>query len=175
MILRLRPARAVLANAAAWALIHSLTGYLVHRLPPERLRRDGPVLRLRRWEDGGRWYERLRIRRWKDRVPEAGALFTGGTSKRTVGDDLERFVVETRRAERGHWLAMACGPVALLWNPPVGSFVMVAYGVAANAPCIAIQRYNRARALRVLAARSRTSRSTSPGRAVLRTSGSSIP
>ena len=31
---------------------------------------------------------------------------------------LERFVVETRRAELGHWLAAAPGVLFVLWNPP---------------------------------------------------------
>lgn len=149
----------VVGNVAFWAVCHSGTGWWVHRLPADRLARDGPVLRLREWERDGRVYgDRLRVKRWKDRVPEAGAFFPGGLSKRTLGGDLHRFVIETRRAERGHWLAMACGPIAILWNPPLGAVLMVLYGVVANAPCIAIQRYNRARALRVLA-RSRGSRS----------------
>jgi glycosyl-4,4'-diaponeurosporenoate acyltransferase len=148
-------------NVAAWALFHGATGFAVHLLPLDRLRRDGPVLRLRRWERDGAAYRRLRIHAWKDRLPEAGDLFRGGTSKRhlagTSGADLERFAAETRRAERGHWLAMACGPLAVLWNPPVGAVVMIAYGVVANAPFIAVQRYNRARVARVLRRLARSS------------------
>ena len=165
----------VVANVVAWAVFHSATGVYVHRLPIDRLHHDGPILRLRRFERGGDVYVRLGVKRWKDRLPEAGALLPGGVSKRTSGGDLERFVVETRRAERGHWLAMACGPIAALWNPPIGAVAMVAYGVVVNAPFIAVQRYNRARALRVLGmARSRMSRSV----VALdddRTRGSSIP
>ena len=110
-----------LANVGWWAVVHAGTGYAVHRLPPSRLESDGPVLRLRTWEAGGRAYEHLGIRQWKDRLPEAGAIFRGGRSKRRLpardGDGLVRFAVETRRAERGHWLAMAGGPFAALWNP----------------------------------------------------------
>ncbi|MEQ1787645.1 MAG: glycosyl-4,4'-diaponeurosporenoate acyltransferase, partial [Acidimicrobiales bacterium] len=68
---------------------------------------------------------------------------------------LDRFVAETRRAEYGHWLALACGPAFALWNPPSGLVLMTAYGVLANAPFIAVQRYNRQRAQRILARRSR--------------------
>ena len=105
-------------------------------------------------ERGGRLYERLRIRRWKDRLPEAGALFAGGVSKRRLAADLERFAAETRRAEYGHWLAMACAPVFALWNPLMGVVLMATYSVVVNAPFIAIQRYNRQRAQRVLTRRS---------------------
>ena len=49
------------------------------------------------------------------------------------------------------------GPLFVLWNPPPVAVVMVVYGVAVNAPFIAIQRYNRLRASRVLARASRSS------------------
>lgn len=148
----------LLANVAAWAVIHTASGYLVHRLALDRLQRDGPLLRPRRWEHDGRTYQRvLRIRAWKDHLPEAGALFSGGVSKReltgSLTGGLPRFVAETRRAERGHWLALAGGPLFALWNPPSGLGLMVAYGVVVNAPFIAVQRYNRLRALRVLSRR----------------------
>jgi glycosyl-4,4'-diaponeurosporenoate acyltransferase len=149
------PARGILlANIAGAAAIHTATGYLAHRLPLARLQRDGWLLRPRRIEDGGRLYSRrLRIRRWKDHLPEAGALFAGGVSKRHLTVDLERFVAETRRAEIAHWLALAGTPVFALWNPPIGVALMGVYGVAANVPCIAVQRYNRTRAQRALARR----------------------
>jgi len=134
-----------IANVVWWAAVHASTGYLVHRLPVGALQRGG-VLPFER-----RLYERLAIRRWKDRLPEAGALFAGGVSKRHVRrSTVARFVVETRRAELGHWLAMLGGPVSVLWNPPIGDVVMVVYGVLVNAPFVAVQRYNRVRALRVI-------------------------
>jgi glycosyl-4,4'-diaponeurosporenoate acyltransferase len=145
----------VLVDIAAWGAFHSLTGYAAHRLSDDRLQSDGWLLRQRGWEDGGRFYRRhVRIDRWKDRLPEAGALFQGGVSKRTVPSydeaGLELFARETRRAELAHWWAMACGPVFVLWNPPVASALLVGYGVAVNLPFIAIQRYNRFRVESVL-------------------------
>ena len=148
-------------NVAAWALFHSATGLAAHALPLSRLGRDGPVLRLRRWERDGAVYRRMRIHRWKHFLPEAGDLFRGGMSKRhlpgAIAPDLLRFAAETRRAECGHWWAMACGPLAVLWNPPLGAAAMIAYGVAVNAPFIAVQRYNRARVGRVLRRLARSS------------------
>lgn len=146
---------AAFANVVAAVAVHTGAGYLAHRWPLGRLQRDGPVLRLRPWERGGRWYERVvRIKRWKDRLPEAGALFAGGTSKRTLGqpdvDGLLRFAAETRRAERSHWLAMIVGPLAMIWNPPAGMVAMWCYAVLVNLPFVAIQRYNRARVERAL-------------------------
>jgi len=116
------------------------------------------VLRPRRFEVGGAWYrDRLRIHRWKDRVPEAGALFAGGVSKRELPSydvaGLELFVRETRRAELGHWWAMACSPLFALWNPPLASSLLMSYGVGINLPFIAIQRYNRFRTQAIIVRR----------------------
>lgn len=150
----------VVVDVIAWGVFHAATGYAAHRLGENRLSRDGWLLRARRFEAGGRWYRRrLRINRWKDRLPEAGALFAGGVSKRQLPaydeQGLRLFVRETRRAELTHWWAMACGPLFVLWNPPLAAGLLVGYGVLVNLPFIAIQRYNRFRTQALLARRSR--------------------
>lgn len=145
----------VALDVAVWAVGSSLTGYVTHRLGPDAFTRDSVVTRLRPFERSGRFYEdRLRIKRWKARLPEAGDLFPGGFSKRSLQKVdpvyLERFVQETRRAEVTHWVIIALGPFFFLWNPWWLGTVMVAYGVAANLPCLLAQRYNRARLMRTL-------------------------
>jgi glycosyl-4,4'-diaponeurosporenoate acyltransferase len=159
--IELTPFVNVLVDVAAWGVFHATTGYAVHRLPTSRLEHDTWLIAERGFERSGRLYERFGIRAWKDRLPEAGALFAGGVSKRRIpGRDttsLQRFMVETRRAEYGHWAALACGPLFVLWNPPLVAALMIGYGITVNLPFIAIQRYNRARVGRVLARRWRTS------------------
>ena len=89
--------------------------------------------------------------------PAAGGrgLFAGGVSKRELPAydvaGLALFVRETRRAELAHWWAMACGPLFVLWNPPLPPALLIDYGVAVNLPFIAIQRYNRFRTEALLA------------------------
>lgn len=140
----------IVVDVAAWGVFHSATGYAAYRLDESRLSQDGWLLRPRRFEKAGRWYRRwLRVHRWKDKVPEAGNLFRDGISKRHLpGRDvagLQLFVRETRRAELAHWWAMWCGPIFVLWNPPLAAGLLVLYGVLANLPFIVIQRYNRFR------------------------------
>jgi glycosyl-4,4'-diaponeurosporenoate acyltransferase len=162
-LIQLSPVATVVVDVCAWIAIHTSTGYAVHRTPVERLQHDGWLLRIRPAEADGRVYQRVGIRRWKDRLPEAGDFFAGGMSKRHLPAEadggLTRFAVETRRAELGHWSAMAGGPLFVLWNPPLVALIMVGYGIAANAPFIAIQRYNRLRVDRVLARRGAGERS----------------
>ena len=150
----------IVVDAVAWGLFHAATGYAAHRLDEGRLSRDGWLLRPRPFEAGGRWYRRrLRIQRWKDKVPEAGDLFRGGVSKRRLpaydAAGLALFARETRRAELAHWWALWCGPAFVLWNPPLAAALLVGYGVAVNLPFIAIQRYNRFRIQQLIGRRSR--------------------
>jgi glycosyl-4,4'-diaponeurosporenoate acyltransferase len=151
---------AVVIDCIVWTVVGFGTGYVAHRWPTERLATDGWITRLRSFEREGRWYDSAwRIRRWKDSLPEGGAFFGGGFSKRSLPgrDDahLGRFVIETRRAELTHWVVMAFGPVFFLWNPWWLALVMMTYGIVANLPCILVQRYNRGRLERVLARRRR--------------------
>lgn len=136
-------------DVVAWGVFHATTGYAAHRLRPRTLGRHGWLLGLRSFERDGRWYRRWQVDRWKDLLPEAGDLFAGGVSKRHLtspdDDGLRAFVLETRRAEVGHWTALACGPLFMLWNPPLASGLLIAYGIVVNLPFIAVQRYNRAR------------------------------
>jgi glycosyl-4,4'-diaponeurosporenoate acyltransferase len=59
-------------------------------------------------------------------------------------------VRETRRAELGHWWAMACSLLFVLWNPPLPAVLLMGYGVLVNLPFILIQRYNRFRTQAIL-------------------------
>lgn len=142
------------ANILAWGLAHSLTGYAAHRLPEEWCRRDNVLTRIRHPERTLRRCRRLGVHRWKDALPEAGAVFEGGVSKRhLVGTStaaLVQFSSMTRRAEMAHWTAALVSPLFVLWNPAWIAGLMVVYGVGVNAPFIAIQRYNRARLLRLI-------------------------
>ena len=135
----------VAADAAVWAAWSTVVGYAAHRIPATRLDHDTALTRLRGWERGGRAYERIGIRRWKDSLPELGAVFRGGVSKRTTGGDYAAFVAETRRAELVHWAIPAVTPVFPAWNPWWLTLAMAGYAVAANVPCLLVQRYNRGR------------------------------
>lgn len=145
----------VAVDVVAWAGIHASTGYLVHRLPPRLFERETFLSRPRRIESGGALYVRfLRIKRWKRWLPEAGNLFAGGFDKRHLAHRdrryLATYVRETRRAELGHVLAALPAPLFFLWNPWYAGVAMLVYAVIANGPCVAAQRYNRLRLLRIL-------------------------
>jgi len=149
------PASAVIAaNVVFWPAWSVAVGWLAQRVPDARFLRDDVITQPRSCERGGALYrDDLAIDSWKDRLPEAGAAF-GGFGKTSVGCGdpavLERFAVETRRAEYAHWGMAAGVVVTLLWNPwwACGANVLVA--ASSSLPCIAVQRYNRIRLRRAL-------------------------
>ncbi|MFM7068933.1 MAG: hypothetical protein ACKOYM_05665 [Actinomycetes bacterium] len=156
----LSPWTAVAVSVVAWTILGIVSGVAVHALPQQRLDHDTWLTRQRAFEADGRWYERtLRIRRWKDRLPEGGAWLPGGVSKTRLPGrsdaDLAGFAAETRRAEIVHWVNLAAGPWFFIWCPPLIGGSMVAFGVIAHTPFICVQRYNRARIAPTTARRSR--------------------
>jgi glycosyl-4,4'-diaponeurosporenoate acyltransferase len=138
----------VALDVGVWGAWSALVGWWAHRRSLDAFETDSWLYSTRRLERGA-FYDALRIRRWKDRLPEAGNVFAGGFSKRTLRTRdpaaLTRFVAETRRAEWAHWVIMLATPVFLLWSWPWVELVMVAYALIANLPCILVQRYNRIR------------------------------
>ncbi len=147
------------ANSLFWAAVHTASGSLGHLLPSSVYRYDAWLFRTRPWEAGGRLYKRrFRIDTWKDKLPEAGELlgihpFNKRRLHRHDVAYLERFLLETCRAELTHLLPFAFYPFCLLWNPPIGAVISFAYALLANVPFVMVQRYNRARLVRVVEAR----------------------
>lgn len=147
------------ANIFGWPMIHGAFGAVAVRLPHSLFEQDTWLTAPRSWERGGRIYaENLAIRKWKSTLPD-GAPWLGGIAKKQMvhrsPSSLAALAVETRRAELAHWGMLGCAPVFFLWNPPWACFVMAAYAIVANLPCIVAQRYNRAHVLRVLDSRKR--------------------
>ena len=98
------------------------------------------------------------IKPWKDKLPDAARLFSGGFAKANLKtatpEYLERFLRETWRGEVVHWLALLALPLFAIWNPWWGVLVNAAVAMAVNFPCILALRYNRARFQRLLAVHS---------------------
>ncbi|MCP4435008.1 MAG: hypothetical protein GY812_05815 [Actinomycetia bacterium] len=154
----LPPAVVVLLAAGAWLIIGLATGWVGNRIPTRRLDHDTWVTRSRRFEREGRLYERVfRVRRWKDLLPEAGGFFRGGISKARIPDrsdqTLERFVIETRRAEYVHWSNAFAGPLFFVFRPCLFGILMTAFGLLCHLPFVVVQRYNRLRLERLLSRR----------------------
>lgn len=152
MAIELPIGRVIALNLITWPLIQLGLAWWFTRLPHSCF----SVRRCWNWEADGRFYEKfLRIKSWKDHLPDGSAWFGEGFAKANLTSRdrayLERFNRETWRGELCHWVAIGFTPLFFLWNPWWADLVMLAYAFGGNLPCILAQRYNRARINRLLA------------------------
>ena len=139
-------------NATVWLVCGVAAGWWYAQRDWRTLRDDGGLTRLRRWENRRRYERWIGVRRWKDRLPEAGTWF-GGVSKRHLPSVQEggraRFAAESLRAERVHFALLAVIPLTMAWSRGWWVVINVAFGLAVNMPCIIVARYNRIRLTRL--------------------------
>ena len=134
-----------------WLVLQTGAALIALRVPDDRLNPDAFLFRTRRWEQEGRVYDRfLAVRRWKGLLPDGGAAWKRrGYRKKNLTDlsqkNLERFIRESARAELTHLFAVAPFWVFGFFAPPNVIWIMLAYALAVNLPCIVAQRYNRPR------------------------------
>ena len=145
----------VCAYSMSWALAGMTSGWIAHKVPVSWIMRDTWITRIRPFELRGRVYDRFfGVRRWKDRLPEAGGWLAGGWAKDRIrsfaSEDLERLAAETRRAEMVHLSNVMFGATFLAWTEPTVGVIMVVFGAAVHLPFVVVQRYNRARLQHVL-------------------------
>lgn len=148
------------ANILGWPVIHLAISFAVLRVPTQFFARDTWLTTPRSWEQDGDVYRNwFAIRKWKSLLPD-GAPWLGGFAKEKLLERkptaLVQFLIETRRAETAHWCMLGCLPIFFIWNPPWARWVMTAYALAANLPCILAQRYNRFTLSRIARIRCRT-------------------
>lgn len=156
MVVSMSNVQSILLSAAIWPAWGFFSGWWYRRKSPHVVYRERWHLRVRSFEAGGSWYdERLRIRRWKDRLPETGGWFS--ISKRHLpgltSDELERFALECRRGELTHWSLLFATPAFAVWNSDWALVLMFVVGLGASVPFIAVLRYNRLRIERILVRR----------------------
>ncbi|MBU5627941.1 hypothetical protein KQI82_13600 [Oscillibacter sp. MSJ-2] len=139
----------VLTVAAVGVFMH----FFGESLPRDRFHYDRFPYRSYSWEENGKFYTRLKIEKWKDRLPDK-SRFVKSTVRKKLGGDrsaahLLRLVQETCVAELTHWLLLVVSPVMLVtMEPPLSIWAAALYGIS-NLPFIMIQRYNRPRLARL--------------------------
>lgn len=153
-LIEANPVATILLNVTIWPAIHFIAGYAASRRKRASFDPKRGIYRLNRLEADGKLYERLGVKRWKDRLPDFGDFFKPGFRKKELRsrnrEYLETFYLETCRAEFAHWMTIACVPIFALWNEWWILSIMLGYALLANLPCIIIQRYNRARLFSLL-------------------------
>ncbi|MCD7036119.1 glycosyl-4,4'-diaponeurosporenoate acyltransferase [Metabacillus sp. GX 13764] len=147
-------ALAVLWNVFALVLYQLGIAYACSRLSGASVEKPRWLYEQKPFEKSGKFYDVFAIKKWKDRLPDAGGFFKGGFSKNQLRDKdkayLAVFILETKRGELAHWLQIPPAGLFFLWNDAAGGTVICLYALLFHLPFIAAQRYNRLRLNRLL-------------------------
>lgn len=149
-IIFLPPWLAILLVVIIWPLIQVPISAMGNSIPDSRFNTESFLFKCRKWESDGKFYTKvLKIRKWKRLLPDGAKLFKAGFEKGELKtkdpEYIEAFIKETCRAEFVHWLQILPFWIFGLWVPPFVIWIMLAYALVLNIPCIIAQRYNRPR------------------------------
>lgn len=136
---------AVLYIAALGILSH----FLGQALPRAHFSAERFPYRAAQWEKGGKAYEKLGIKRWKDHLPDMSKIMPDMVKKKMSAakeQGMEVLIEETCVAECVHWalIVLSLG-IFLFWSSPWSIVFWLVYNILGNLPFIIIQRYNRPR------------------------------
>lgn len=122
------------------------------RWPDRWLDRDRGPLKFRKW-DRPDVYRRLHAPLLIRILPEGGS-WTGGESKSALFGsdraDLERYLIEVRRAEWVHMLMLFAWVPLVFFNPWPMLIFWIAFVVIINGLFLTVLRFNRVRLTRIL-------------------------
>lgn len=121
---------------------------IARSLPKKCARHDSKIFTVSAKEK--KFYEKLKIRAWKEKIPEIGH-FTG-FRKNKIADPksveyVERFLMEACYGEVGHFFSLFLGFLVLLLFPIHSAWLAISIPVAIvnallNLPTIFVLRYN---------------------------------
>jgi len=120
----------LLLNIGTWVLWFYIVGFFASKLKDSFLSKDYIFTNLHNFEKDASWFRR--------------SIDLG------TREQLELFIRETRRAELAHWVMTAGWLITIAFNPLWAIVFNLIFAHIVNFPCLIIQRYNRARLIKVL-------------------------
>ena len=139
-----------------WPSIQYMTAFLCHKLPEDYYKETHWLFQCYAFEKNGQFYAKVfRVHSWKHLLPDGSIKKKDQRyNKKHLSDfsveGLEKFLVESRRAELTHWLPIPFFWIFGLFTPPEVILYMLLYAWLVNLPCILVQRYNRPRVKKLL-------------------------
>jgi glycosyl-4,4'-diaponeurosporenoate acyltransferase len=144
----------IIIDILAWLLIQLSIAKLSLKISSKFLK-EFKLFKVLKFEEEPSIYQTIfKIRYWKDKLPEGSKIVNAKTSKKQLDNSkqeyLNDFLIEINRGELAHWLQIIPAPLFFLFNLEWVGWLMIVYALAFNLPFIMIQRFNRARLIRVL-------------------------
>ncbi len=145
----------VIANTFAVFVIDAIIATVIHSLPRKFMNPYKKIYRVNKFEKS--FYDKIRIHKWKDRIPETGKYLCnfGKEKVKDINDSayIYKFLQETCYAESMHFISAFIGyliifiyPVKFMWcyGFPVATVNFFLQLLPAF-----VQRYNRPKLLRI--------------------------
>ena len=149
MIISLSSIQGTVLNIVCIIFIHLFGSWMCLKLPRNCFEGNNVLFQTFGWEAEGKFYRFIKVKEWKEFLPDGAKLFKSGFQKKRLKEKNEQyfseFVLETKRAELTHYVSFLPLCFFFIWNPIEAFLLIIIYGVLANAPCIIVQRYNRIR------------------------------
>lgn len=129
------------------AVIGILAHYVGESLPRGLFSEYKFPYRAFKWEKDGKFYNCLRMKKWKNHLPDMSRIMRDMLPKRitfdATSDNIDALIKETCVAECVHyWLCIFSVGIYLIWKNYVGVILALVF-IACNIPFMMIQRYNR--------------------------------
>lgn len=127
--------------------------FLGEALPRDKFDPEKFPYREFSWEKSGKVYSFLRVKQWKNRVPDASRYFKDMIPKNINSckdyESIQILILETCVAEFIHYLLCICSyGVYLIWHGSAGFFIWELC-IIGNLVFVVIQRYNRPKLIRL--------------------------
>lgn len=138
------------------SLIGASSNFIMAVIDEKWYQPDLWLFRCRRWEREGQFYRKLRIHRWKDKLPDMSKMFPKYLPTKRVNasmnaDQVHKVAEETCKAEACHWgLCTATLSFFFVCEKFMAALTWwLVYSLVFNVPFIIIQRFNRPRLVRL--------------------------
>lgn len=152
----------ILLFFVVWALIQVGAALLCLVLPDKFFQSNKGIFKTRKFEKDGQFYQTFfKIKKWKHLLPDGAKMVKIGYAKKTLTDystaNLNKFLVESCRAELTHLLPIGLFWVFFFFTTPLITLFMFGYSLLVNLPCLFAQRYNRPRIQKLLTSKQKSS------------------
>ncbi len=141
-------------NCFVYLALIGIVGFWVGRIIPAKwICADRFPYKAFTFEQDGKIYEKLKIRKWQNRVPDMSKYFPKWIPAKKLDADLEEklptMIRETCIAETIHVLLGLFALRCLLIRKGIGGILVTVLYELGNLPYVLIQRYNRPRLQRL--------------------------
>lgn len=129
------------------AVIGVLSNVFAIFINREKLDESKSPFKSKKWEKNGRVYDKLKIRKWKGKLPDVSKILPFLRTKKvesgTTSKDLRALIKETCVAEIVHTVLMILSIGVVFICPGKLGVILYIFCFIGNLPFILIQRYNR--------------------------------